>query len=153
MEYLLSKTLETLRAFQVKYPSSHIGGSIGLMLRGIDLKRTLKNSDLDITIDEYEYDEDSGLDARSDGNDFDYSLKKDHGGCHYTRIDIRVNPEPSFDIVYYQGKKYNVSLLRDILYWKKKYADKGVDKHKNDLITIETGKRPIEDEPECELPF
>lgn len=53
-----------------------------------------------------------------------------------------VCPEPSFTTVEFEGIKYNVSLLNNILFWKKKYARKGVQKHIDDLITIETGVRP-----------
>jgi len=41
--------LSILREIQDKYPLSHVGGSIGLMLYGIDLKRDLSASDMDIT--------------------------------------------------------------------------------------------------------
>lgn len=141
---MIKHKLETLSDFQEKYPSSHIGGSIGLMIRGIDLKRGLFSSDLDITTNAFDASKNEDWEGRSDGNDFDYALKKMHEDGHYTKIDIRVNPEPSFDIVEYEGKKYNVSKLSDILWWKKKYADKGVKKHEYDLITIETGVRPLE---------
>ena len=64
--------LLALKEFQGKYPTSHVGGSIGLMLRGIDLKRDLLTSDLDITIDEYNFNENTieGIQQRSDSNDF-----------------------------------------------------------------------------------
>jgi len=139
--------LLALKEFQGKYPTSHVGGSIGLMLRGIDLKRDLLTSDLDITIDEYNFNENTieGIQQRSDSNDFDYAIKKVYGnGANYVKIDIRVSPEPSFDIVEFNGINYNVSKLRDILFWKKKYANKGFQKHVNDLIAIETGIRPID---------
>ena len=139
--------LETLRDFLDKHPTAHVGGSIGLMLRGINLRRELCSSDLDITVDEFNCLDLSseGLSERSDGNDFDHSLKKDHVDGNYTKIDIRINPEPSFEVISYNGITYNVSKLRDILFWKKKYADKGVIKHINDLIVIETGIRPLYD--------
>jgi hypothetical protein len=41
--------LQILREFQTKYPDSHVGGSIGLYLHGIDLKRDISRTDLDIT--------------------------------------------------------------------------------------------------------
>jgi len=57
-------------------------------------------------------------------------------------MEIRVCPEPSFTVVEHEGHSYNVSLLSNILFWKRKYARKGVQKHIDDLITIETGVRP-----------
>ena len=66
--------LEFLRDFQQQYPTSHVGGSMGLFLRGIDLKRDLTFSDLDITINEMNVEETLKYESRSNGNDFDFSL-------------------------------------------------------------------------------
>jgi hypothetical protein len=155
-----NKILETLKDFQDKHPNSHVGGSIGLMLRGVDLKRDLSKSDLDITIDEFCFDgaELADYEERSDRSDFDYAIKRNVGAVHYVKIDIRVCPEPSFDVVNYEGVDYNVSRLVDIIYWKKKYADKGVKKHIYDLEVIITGIRTAEafidtDIDMSELPF
>lgn len=143
MKKNLSLTLSTLKNFQLDYPNSHIGGSIGLFLRGIDLKRDLNLSDLDITTDRFEFDS-TIYDERSDANDFDYAIKKEHQSNGYTKIDIRLDSNCKFDVITFEGISYNVSKLEDILKWKKIYADKGVKKHINDLITIETGVRPKE---------
>ena len=51
-ENRINQKLEAVKDFQIKYPTSHVGGSVGLFIRGIDVKRSLNNSDLDITIDE-----------------------------------------------------------------------------------------------------
>lgn len=137
--------LEAIRKFQKNYPTSHVGGSLGLMIIGIDLKRSLIMSDIDITIDEYDnIIKDNGLEQVSNNSDFDFSYRVNHTDNFYTKIDIRINPEPSFDVIEFCGYRYNVSKLRDILFWKQKYADKGLLKHKNDLITIKTGVRPLE---------
>jgi len=142
MNKMIKFKLEALREFQANHPTAHVGGSIGLMLRGIDLHRSLDKSDLDITVDEFVLLADEKLDQRSDANDFDYAFSFPHSDGYYTKIDLRVTPEPSYDVIEFDGHKYNVSKLRDILFWKKKYADKGAQKHKDDLITIETGIRP-----------
>ncbi len=144
MKQSVKNKLETLLNFQKNYPTSHVGGSIGLMIRGINLQRDLSSSDLDITIDEFDESKDNGLVSRSDYNDFDYAYRKMHKDGSYTKIDIRVNPEPSFEVIELNGQNYNVSKLRDILFWKKKYANKGVSKHEYDLETIRTGIRPSE---------
>lgn len=136
--------LEFLRDFQKQHPTSHVGGSMGLFLRGIDLKRDLTYSDLDITIDEMNFEETLKYESRSGGNDFDFSLKHMFPNNYYLKFDVRINPEPSFEKVEFDGHFYNVSKLRDILFWKQKYSNKGVGKHTNDLITIATGIRPIE---------
>jgi hypothetical protein len=139
--------LQVFRDFQLQNPTAHLGGSLGLMLRGIDLQRDLISSDLDVTIDEYEVKnlEVDRLDLTSEGNDFDFCTSKviNEEGL-YVKMDLRVNPEPSFDKIEFEDFTYNVSKLRDILFWKKSYAKKGVLKHINDLVTIETGVRPAE---------
>ena len=146
MNKTIQLKLETLKEFQTAHPTSHVGGSVGLMLRGIDLKRDLSKSDLDITIDEFELKQLDllGYEEISDGNDFDCVIKKNCNDSYYVKIDIRVCPEPSFDVINYKGIDYNVSKQRDIIFWKTKYANKGVPKHINDLETIKTGIRPLE---------
>lgn len=154
---LLQFKLKTLRDFQLKYPTSHVGGSIGLMLHGVNIHRDLSVSDIDITIDEFNFDpsKSNDFEERSDNNDFDYCLKTSESG-YYTKIDIRVNPEPSFEQIIFNGISYNVSKLRDILFWKNKYAEKGHTKHQHDLVAIETGVRPLIPESvaiDDDLPF
>lgn len=160
----IKNKLQTLLDFQQKYPTSHVGGSIGLFIRGIDMQRSLRSSDLDIIIDNFTENDCRCFVKRtendcccfverSDNNDFDFALKKCNNDGFCTKIDIRVRPESSFDVVEFEGKRYNVSKLRDILFWKNKYANKGNTKHKNDLVTIETGIRPIEIVESDGLPF
>jgi len=138
--------LQMLREFQAKYPDSHVGGSVGLYLHGIDLQRDISRTDLDLTVPDWidELSTSKGYrEAPSDASDFDYQKihkSKDYYFC--CKMEIRVCPEPSFTVVEHEGHSYNVSLLSNILFWKKKYARKGVQKHIDDLITIETGVRP-----------
>lgn len=147
MNKLIEQKLKIAKEFQEKYPNSHLGGSIGLMLRGIDLKRDLSLSDLDITTPNAILKEDiiTDYEERSDVSDFDYAIQKSFHSGIYLKIDVRISPEPSFDVIKFNGVFYNVSKKENILFWKKKYADKNVLKHINDLIAIETGKRPKEE--------
>jgi hypothetical protein len=145
MNGIIELKLKVFREFQLANPTAHLGGSLGLMIRGVDLLRGLSQSDLDVTVDEYDRSslEKDALELSSDFNDFDFCTRKpvqDNG--NYVKMDIRVTPEPSYDKIEFEGFEYNVSKLRDILFWKKKYAQKGVLKHVNDLIAIETGVRP-----------
>jgi hypothetical protein len=154
MSKMMDLKLQVLQEFQKQYPTSHVGGSIGLMLRGIDLQRDLQKSDLDITIDEFEFVNESNMEHRSDANDFDFCLKRILEDGLYVKIDIRVTPEPSYDVIEFDGIKYNVSKYRHIIFWKKKYANKGCQKHTFDLVAIETGARPTEPVLDiCDLPF
>ena len=147
MNGLIRLKLKVFEEFQECNSTAHLGGSLGLMIRGVDLLRDLTKADLDVTVDEYEVSslQKDGLDERSDNNDFDFCVKKiiSNNGF-YVKMDLRITPEPSFDKIEFEGFTYNVSKLRDILFWKNKYAKKGVIKHINDLIAIETGVRPIE---------
>lgn len=146
MNKLIKLKFEVLKEFQEKHPTAHVGGSIGLFLRGVYLFRDLSISDLDITIDEFELEPDilKNYEQRSDANDFDYAIKKSISSGLYVKIDIRVCPEPSFDVIEFEGVNYNVSKYKDIIYWKTKYANKGVAKHISDLEVIKTGIRPLE---------
>lgn len=79
---LMQNKLDTLLEFQRLYPKSSVGGSIGLYLMGIDLKRELVISDLDITVEDFDIESYLGVDQvqyRSDNNDFDYAVEKNHG--------------------------------------------------------------------------
>jgi len=129
--------LKELRKFQEKYPLSHVGGSFGLLLHGIDLKRDISKSDLDVTnpdrmpeiiTDNYE--------ESSEPSDFDHRIVIASENNYYVKMEIRVSPEPSFEVIEYEGNKYNVSLLKNIIFWKQKYASKGVEKHYNDLVAM-----------------
>lgn len=141
MNKLMKAKLDAIIEFQKLNPNAHVGGSIGLMIRGIDLQRDLTASDLDITVDEYQLQEKEGFEESSNVSDFDHVLLRRDGDL-YTRIDVRISPEPTFDVIEFEGQFYNVSKLRDILWWKQKYANKGIRKHMDDLETIQTGIRP-----------
>jgi len=157
MNELFKQKLVTLKEFQDKYPTSHVGGSIGLFLRGINLLRDLSKSDLDITIDEMDIESEKSVlktyEETSDNNDFDLNIKKVLPDGHYVKIDIRICPEPSFDVIEFEGVSYNVSKYRDIIFWKQKYAKKEVIKHRDDLETIKTGVRPLTAVQADDLPF
>ena len=154
--------LETLREFQTKYPNSHIGGSVGLMIRGIDVGRDISLTDLDITTDKYEVTENTDYENRSDGNDFDYNVKKWFDSGYYVKIDIRISANEQYDIIAFNGHLYNVSKLQDILKFKRIYAKKGTIKHYQDLCYIAFGEHrplsiasifPIDDTETYDLPF
>lgn len=136
--------LGKLREFQQRYPLSHVGGSVGLMLHGIDLQRDINKSDLDVTnpdpMPEQIWD---GYTESSEPSDFDHRIVLDAGKNLYVKMEIRISPEPSFETIEFKGDKYNVSLLKNILFWKQKYANKGVQKHIDDLVVINTGVRPV----------
>lgn len=123
---MIYEKLKILQQIQNKFPSAHVGGSIGLFLRGIDLGRDLSNSDLDLTIDKEPF-FDIKKTEKAESSDFDFSITFED-----TKIDFKIS-DSSFDIILFENFSYNVSKLDDIIFWKKIYASKGVEKHIKDL--------------------
>lgn len=130
--------LETVRKIQTLFQTIHVGGSIGLLLHGIDLKRDLSKSDIDLTdkdhiasnmfIESFEDTEES-----SNPEDFEYQFRYNYPNDRYIKIDISVFPDRQFDVIERDGFKYRVSKKDDIIFYKKKYAENGVKKHQEDL--------------------
>lgn len=136
---LMVEKLSLLRDFQEKYPYAHVGGSIGLMLHGQDLKRDLSTSDLDITNFEEIQIKSDDVDMKelnSSSTDFDSCVLLKGSKDLFLKVDLRISPEPSYETVVYKGFTYNVSKLENILFWKKKCASKGDMKHIKDLVTL-----------------
>lgn len=142
----IKRQLSVLRAFQVKYPKSHVGGSIGLFLHGVDLKRNMYYSDLDITTPEFTEISNPNINGCSPVEDYDHRYQIDDPKTgHFFKLEIRIDDEqPDFDVVNFEGVNYNITKKETILMWKQKYAENGNQKHINDLITIATGVRPKE---------
>lgn len=158
---ILNEKLSIIKSFQDKYPDSHVGGSIGLYLHGIDLKRDISKSDIDMTkkykLPETEKIPFDNYQESSSPSDFDYSFRAfESDNAHYAKMEIRVTTEPSFVVINHDGINYNVSKLEDIIFWKQKYADKEIQKHIDDLIVINGGERPKQKQQaynEDDLPF
>lgn len=149
--------LSFLRQFQQTYPNSHVGGSIGLMLHGYDLKRDLSISDLDIVSDvDYTFDPyyvNNEIIESSSVEDFATRFIVQHNiesileSIHlHTKVEIRIDTFDKFDVVEYDGYKYNVSKFIDILIWKTKYASKGLRKHISDIYVLTHTELPIDAE-------
>jgi len=125
---MITKKLELVRRFQVKFPKSHVCGSLSLYIRGFDLDRKLNDIDMIVT---------ENLTSKFSKKttvslDFDYSLD-----IEGEKMEFRVDPIQEFEVVEYNGHKYNCSLLDVVLSLKQLYADKGISKHHNDLKLIE----------------
>lgn len=131
----IQKLLETAKNFQKQYPSAHIGGSLGLFLHGVYLGREMSKSDIDMTMREKYQTTDTQDYSHRSANDFDYCVMITDE-VETIKIDLRISPEPTYCIIKFEGVTYNVSLLEDILYWKKKYAIRGSEKHYKDIENI-----------------
>lgn len=146
--------LPILRKIQEKYPMFHVGGSTGLFLHGLYLKRWGANinnrSDLDLISPYFILPEDfEGIkvnyeDAKMSGNDFDetFMLETPDGG--YCKVDYRVDPYQRYELIEYKGFKYKVSLLETIVEAKLKYArQRNGQKHKQDCYELLGKKKHV----------
>jgi len=146
---MMTDKLNIIKTLLEKYPDSHVGGSIGLFLHGVDLKRNLNKSDIDFTvtapIDFSQPMNIENLVEPSAPGDFEYSFRMYHSkdGATYTKIEISINPAPIFDIIVYDGYSFRVTKKDHIIMWKKLYASKGSLKHEHDMIVINGGERPM----------
>lgn len=142
---IINQKLGIIKRLQQTFVDAYVGGSFGIFLHGIDLKRSLNQSDIDMsvqsTIDYQKLVEIDELEEASNPEDFDYCFRYNHFDS-YTKIDVRRNSEGSFIVIERDGVSYNVAKLEDIIVWKEKYAAKGVQKHSDDLIVIRGGERP-----------
>lgn len=148
-EEIFLEKLEALKQFQCDYPESVLGGSIGLFLHGVDLKRDLTMSDLDFCMPNCSRLVEDRLNSElvkqhqeNSGSDFRHKVNLNHKAeGYFTKVEVS---ERDCDFVYktYGGFTYRLQPLSDILLWKAHYAFKGISKHKEDLKEIIYGKFP-----------
>lgn len=144
LTYMDNINLDTIRKIQRFNPLVHVGGSAGLFLHGVRLKRLRKkgSSDIDIVAPFYiqlqgeKDDEIEHYDGKSSGNDFDETIIY----CG-TKVDMRVDPKQRYEVIEYDGFSYKVSLLEVIMAAKFKYALNGQKKHKEDVYEICKNKK------------
>lgn len=138
--------LDILKELQSNYNFS-IGGSTALFIHGYSLKRKKGEIDFDIIMPYYQNikinnKEDSLIegieefDGKSSGNDFSktYALTTNDG--RFMKLDIRIKPEQSYEVVKYKDYNFKVSDLMTILEAKCRYASEGNDKHKKDILSL-----------------
>lgn len=132
------KILNTIYQLQQKYKHLHVGGSIGLYLLGFDLKREWKDVDM-CSSENIDLPNECKLrnEFSSNGNDFDYNITRD--GIIY---EIKI-AEQRYNKINYAGRVFNVTDIEVILFYKKSYADKGYEKHANDLAIINYLKQNV----------
>jgi hypothetical protein len=130
-----SMKLDEVRKLQTRYPLLHVGGSIGLFLHGVRLKRWNDGSvDIDVVAPYFQLFESFDdtdieyLDCKKSGNDFDEAFV-----MNSVKVDCRIDPHQRYEIIEYKGFKYKVSKFETIMAAKMKYAVNGQDKHKQDI--------------------
>lgn len=131
MKSNIEKQLQIIYALQQKYSDLHVGGSIGLYLHGIELSRDISNSDIDLCkmIDNINKPE-----ALVDEGSPDFDYRFEYEGF---KIELKIDKTQEFDIIIYNGLVYKVSKIDTITSFKREYADKGFNKHEQDLVEIE----------------
>lgn len=137
--------LEIVRKLQGQYPTLHVGGSTGLFLHGIRLKRYYeRETDLDmispyfILLESFGDMEINYADAKASANDFDETFI-----CNSKKVDFRIDPKQRYEIIVFEGFRYKVSPLEVIMAAKIKYALNGQKKHKDDIAEM-VGKKTTE---------
>jgi len=133
--------LDIVKEIQERYPMFHVGGSVGLFLHGVRLKRWIdkNSSDLDmispyfVLVEDPEGEEGivQHLDGKASANDFDETFIYDG-----VKVDYKIDPKQRYEIIEYKGFKYKVSNLLTIFEAKMRYALNGQAKHKNDIMEI-----------------
>ena len=155
--------LQLMEKLQNLYPL-HFGGSTALLLYGCNLFRKIKDKGIDldvvlpyyikirkedmikagIPVDKVEY-----HGAKASGNDFDDTVaitfktttgtdlfdEIDNLGS-YLKLDIRIDPKQSYNIVKYKDMEFRLSLPETILEAKIKYALNGQKKHADDIYDL-----------------
>lgn len=133
--------LDTLKLIQEKYPQVIVGGSVALFLHGVQLDRLKNNKvgDLDLISPYYTlFEGDDNLEVLEDKG-HDYSETCDYNECiliNSVKCDLKIDNKQKYKFVEFDGFKYKVSLLEDIMEAKWRYAKGGNLKHKDDCMEL-----------------
>lgn len=151
------------KELQTKYPIIHAGGSLGLFLHGIKLKRWENTKgDLDIISPYYLYIEEKNdsPECFPSGCDFQECFIFENNGKR-CKVDYRIDPLQRYDRIEFEGFIYNVSKLETIMEAKIRYSKRN-QKHRDDVYEIckKTSKNyspkketKIEERTSDDLPF
>lgn len=139
----LDKRLEIYKAIESVHPGCHIGGSIGLLLHGIDLGRTFVDSDIDICSfkpngkefkDLQKRYSEIGLASSTDIDEVSYRSEIEENGIKKRiKIEYKYDRTQDFNLIKYKGVTYKVTKSETILGWKVLFASRGSKKHREDL--------------------
>ena len=125
-----------------------IGGSVSLFLNGLELDRKSGSIDLDVVMPYYQkmrtkdfgkdsiIDEIEEVDAKKSGNDFMYTFCVTSKDGRFLKVDVRISPEQSYDIITFKDQEFKTCKVLETLAAKCKYAIEGNDKHKNDIFNL-----------------
>lgn len=133
----VEQKLELVRSLQNKYPDLYLGGSLALLMYGIDLRRDGRDiGDLDFNKIRDEIDLVPGAtnryedDMEGDKDSIEMTYRLEYKG---ESIDIEINKFCDCEYIGYKGNEYKVASIHTILGKKFKYALKGTQKHIDDI--------------------
>lgn len=134
--------LQKIKEFLTDYPMAHLAGSLSLFLHGCKLKRLEEGqvSDVDVVLpyfveipSTYENGERCNEDEKDyrSGSDFDFCTM--YNGL---KVDVVINNKERYETIEYDGFKFKVNKLEDVLASKLKYAQQGNKKHRDDIYEL-----------------
>jgi hypothetical protein len=143
--------LDVLGVLQDALVGVHVGGSLGLLLRGFKMPKRFSagKGDIDIVLPYYQRLPDiegwevRRHDIKNSGNDFDYGVGYSKDG-RFVKIDVRIDPKQYYDVIEWENRKYNVSSHLHILEAKLRYALQGNAKHQRDIQEMMTPGDPYD---------
>lgn len=165
---IIQMKINAIYSFQKIFPNSYIGGSLSLLLRDINLNRSLYVSDLDLITENFDMafylkelkknnsktkEYKSIKDDVSNFDDFNYHFKlrlilsspSDRRYLDslklYVKHDVAIRNNIDYDIVDFHGRFFKVAKIKEVIFYKKKYYKKyQQEKHKNDLDILKKYK-------------
>lgn len=139
--------LELVEKIQTRFPDTAIGGSISIFLHGIDLQRMCVDIDLmstkdvaeeikDLLVEEgYMFVSEKPFNGSCDFDRCVVSSKKDERG-YQLKIDIKVVENLKYEIIEKNEFLFKAAPMSIIMEAKRRYAENGSMKHKQDLEYI-----------------
>jgi hypothetical protein len=129
----MNKLMNVLNQIKFQEPSIAVGGSVGLYLQGINLERDWDTVDLDLTCPYVPQGLAEHLTETKGNDSADMQLSYLINGI---KVQVQVTEEREIIGIIHLGLPYYVHTVPYILKWKHHYADKGVQKHIDDLDKI-----------------
>lgn len=130
----IKEKIDLVYRLQDKYPTIHVGGSLSLYLRGLDIMSEKADIDLCSTDDIPSLKEKAIINNvySSFPQDFDYTLEhKD------IKIEVKIDKKQTWDNIQYEGRWFRCTDVKVILKYKKQYLKKGYEKHREGILVIQ----------------
>lgn len=135
-KHTIEKALEVAREILGTSKGLSLGGSLGLWLQGIKLNR-LNEGVTDVDFTRYALSDDTPTLRKIDGQEVSFDGMDVQG--EYSGVCVEISSFDGSDVAFVEfgGFLYKVTPASVILSHKRNYANKGVEKHRKDLIEID----------------